>query len=40
VRLRRNHSDAETAIRDDPTVRSLQDQLGARLIEDSIRPLQ
>jgi DNA polymerase-3 subunit gamma/tau len=35
-----NRSEAEKAIRDDPTVRALQDQMGAQLIDDSIQPLQ
>jgi DNA polymerase-3 subunit gamma/tau len=39
-RLHRNRSEAEKAIRDDPTVRALQEQMGAELIEDSIQPLQ
>ena len=39
-RLHRNRSEAEKAIRDDPTVRALQEQMGAQLIEDSIQPLQ
>jgi len=38
--LHRNRSEAEKAIRDDPTVRALQEQMGAQLIEDSIQPLQ
>jgi len=33
-------SDAERAIEEDPTVRELKDQLGARIVEDSIQPLQ
>ncbi|MDX1381692.1 MAG: DNA polymerase III subunit gamma/tau C-terminal domain-containing protein, partial [Xanthomonadales bacterium] len=36
----RSRSEAERAIRDDPTVRALQEQMGARLVEDSIQPLQ
>jgi DNA polymerase-3 subunit gamma/tau len=36
----RNRSEAEKAIREDPTVRALQDQMGAQLVEDSIQPLQ
>jgi DNA polymerase-3 subunit gamma/tau len=39
-RLSQNRGEAEKAIRDDPTVRALQEQLGAQLIEDSIQPLQ
>ncbi len=33
-------SDAERAIDEDPTVRALKDQFGARIVEDSIQPLQ
>ena len=36
----RNRSEAEKAIRDDPTVRALQEQMGAQLLDDSIQPLQ
>ncbi len=36
----RQVSDAERAIEDDPTVRSLKERLGARILEDSIQPLQ
>jgi DNA polymerase III subunit gamma/tau len=39
-RLSRTRSEAEKAIRDDPTVRALQERLGAQLVEDSIQPLQ
>jgi len=39
-RLHRNRSDAEKSIREDPTVRALQEQMGARLLDDSIQPLQ
>jgi len=38
--VHRNRSEAEKAIRDDPTVRALQEQMGAQLIDDSIQPLQ
>jgi DNA polymerase-3 subunit gamma/tau len=38
--LHRTRSEAEKAIRDDPTVQALQEQMGARLVEDSIQPLQ
>jgi DNA polymerase-3 subunit gamma/tau len=38
--LRSNLSEAEKAIRDDPTVRALQEQMGAQLLDDSIQPLQ
>jgi hypothetical protein len=40
LRLSRNRSEAEKAIRDDSTVRALQEHMGAELIEDSIQPLQ
>jgi DNA polymerase-3 subunit gamma/tau len=33
-------SDAERAINEDPTVQALKDQFGARIVEDSIQPLQ
>jgi DNA polymerase-3 subunit gamma/tau len=33
-------SDAERAINEDPTVKSLKEQFGARIVEDSIQPLQ
>ncbi len=33
-------SEAERAIEEDPTIRELKDQLGARIVEDSIQPLQ
>jgi DNA polymerase-3 subunit gamma/tau len=33
-------SEAEKAINDDPTVKALKEQLGAKLVEDSIQPLQ
>ncbi|MGK2924659.1 MAG: DNA polymerase III subunit gamma/tau [Lysobacterales bacterium] len=39
-RLSRTRSEAERAIRDDPTVRALQERFGAQLVEDSIQPLQ
>jgi len=35
-----NMSEAERAINDDPTVKALKEQLGARIVEDSIQPLQ
>jgi DNA polymerase-3 subunit gamma/tau len=38
--LSRTRSEAEKAIRDDPTVRALQERFGAQLVEDSIQPLQ
>jgi DNA polymerase-3 subunit gamma/tau len=38
--LHSNLSKAEKAIRDDPTVRALQEQMGAQLLDDSIQPLQ
>jgi len=33
-------SDAERAINEDPTIQSLKEQFGARIVEDSIQPLQ
>ena len=39
-RRRRNMSEAERAIADDPTVRELEEQMGAVVVEDSIQPLQ
>jgi hypothetical protein len=33
-------SDAERAIHDDPVVQALKDQLGARIVDESIQPLQ
>ena len=39
-KLRQSMSEAEKAINDDPTVKSLKEQMGARLVEDSIQPLQ
>jgi DNA polymerase-3 subunit gamma/tau len=39
-KVRENMSEAEKAINDDPTVRSLKEQMGAKLVEDSIQPLQ
>jgi DNA polymerase-3 subunit gamma/tau len=38
--MRRNMSEAERAIADDPTVRELREQMGAVIVEDSIQPLQ
>jgi len=38
--LLRNRSEAEKAIRDDPTVRALEREMGARVVENSIQPLQ
>jgi DNA polymerase-3 subunit gamma/tau len=35
-----NMSEAEKAINDDPTVKALKEQLGARIVEESIQPLQ
>jgi DNA polymerase-3 subunit gamma/tau len=35
-----NMSEAEKSINDDPTVKALKEQLGARVVEDSIQPLQ
>ena len=38
--LHTRKSDAERAIHDDPVVQALQDQLGARIVDESIQPLQ
>ena len=35
-----NMNEAQRAINDDPTVKALKEQLGARIVEDSIQPLQ
>ncbi len=35
-----NMNEAQKAINDDPTVKALKEQLGARIVEDSIQPLQ
>ncbi len=39
-KVRESMSEAEKAINDDPTVKSLKEQMGAKLVEDSIQPLQ
>jgi len=39
-KVRQTMSEAEKAINDDPTVKSLKEQMGAQLVEDSIQPLQ
>lgn len=39
-KVRETMSEAEKAINDDPTVRELKEQMGARLVEDSIQPIQ
>jgi DNA polymerase-3 subunit gamma/tau len=39
-RNRQKISDAEQAIENDPTIRSLKEQFGATIVEDSIQPLQ
>jgi DNA polymerase-3 subunit gamma/tau len=38
--LHQTLNEAEKAIRDDPTVKALQEQMGAQLVEDSVQPLQ
>jgi hypothetical protein len=38
--VRQQMSEAEKAIKDDPTVKALEEQMGARIVEDSIQPLQ
>ncbi len=39
-KLRQTMTEAEKAIRDDPTVKELEEQMGASVVEDSIQPLQ
>lgn len=39
-KMRDHMSEAEKSINDDPTVKSLKEQLGAKVVEDSIQPLQ
>jgi DNA polymerase-3 subunit gamma/tau len=39
-KARNTMSEAERAIEDDPTVRELREQMGAKLVEDSIQPIQ
>jgi DNA polymerase-3 subunit gamma/tau len=39
-KVRDSMSEAEKAINDDPTIKSLKEQMGAKLVEDSIQPLQ
>ena len=39
-RSRQNMSEAARSIREDPTVKSLQEQMGASVVDDSIQPLQ
>jgi len=38
--LRSKMTDAEVAIDKDPTVKALKESMGAKLVEDSIQPLQ
>jgi DNA polymerase-3 subunit gamma/tau len=38
--VRKSMSEAEKAINDDPTVKALKERMGAKLVEDSIQPLQ
>ncbi|MBT8041263.1 MAG: DNA polymerase III subunit gamma/tau [Gammaproteobacteria bacterium] len=38
--VKQNQSDAERAIDEDPNVRELKDKMGARVIDDSIQPIQ
>jgi DNA polymerase-3 subunit gamma/tau len=40
AQARQRMTEAERAIADDPTVKALQERMGARLVEDSIQPLQ
>jgi len=39
-KVRNTMSEAERAINDDPTVKELREQMGAKLVEDSIQPIQ
>jgi hypothetical protein len=39
-KVRDSMSEAEKAIADDPSVKALKEQMGAKLVEDSIQPLQ
>jgi DNA polymerase-3 subunit gamma/tau len=39
-KMRDHMSEAEKSINDDPTVKSLKEQMGAKVVEDSIQPLQ
>ena len=39
-KLRQSMTEAEKAINDDPTVKALKEQMGAKVVEDSIQPLQ
>ena len=39
-KIRNSMSEAEKAINDDPTVKSLKEQMGAQVVEDSVQPLQ
>ena len=39
-KVRTSMSEAERAIDDDPTVQELKERMGARLVEDSIQPIQ
>ena len=38
--IHQNMSEAEKAIQDDPTVRDLKDRMGARIVDDTIQPIQ
>jgi DNA polymerase-3 subunit gamma/tau len=38
--VRMTISEAEKAINDDPTVKALQERMGAKVVDDSIQPLQ
>jgi DNA polymerase-3 subunit gamma/tau len=39
-KVRNSMSEAERAISDDPTIREFKEQMGAKLVEDSIQPIQ
>ena len=38
--IHQNMSEAEKAIQDDPTVKDLKDKMGARIVDDTIQPIQ
>jgi DNA polymerase-3 subunit gamma/tau len=38
--IHQNMSEAERAIQDDPTVKDLKDKMGARIVDDTIQPIQ
>ena len=40
AQIHQNQSEAEKAIQEDPTVKDLKDKMGARIVDDSIQPIQ